>query len=44
MNSRGLALDALDARPASLEEAFHAVAASGDEPVNVNDDAGDVAA
>jgi ABC-2 type transport system ATP-binding protein len=43
-NSRGLVLAGLDARPASLEEAFHAVAASGGGPVNVNDNAQDVAA
>jgi ABC-2 type transport system ATP-binding protein len=40
-NSRGLVLAALDARPASLEEAFHAVAASGGGPVDVNDNAED---
>ena len=43
-NSRGLALAALDARPASLEQAFLAVAASSDEPININDNAEDVAA
>ena len=43
-NSRGLVLGALDARPASLEEAFLAVAASSGEPVNGNDEAEDVAA
>jgi ABC-2 type transport system ATP-binding protein len=43
-NSRGLVLDALDARPASLQEAFHAVAVSGGGPVNVNDNAEEVAA
>jgi ABC-2 type transport system ATP-binding protein len=43
-NSRGLVLAALDARPASLAEAFHAVAASGGGPVNVDDNAEDVAA
>ena len=43
-NSRGLVLGALDARPTSLEEAFLAVAASGGEPVNGNDEAEDVAA
>ena len=42
-NSRGLVLAALDARPASLEEAFHAVAASGGGP-NVTSNAGDGAA
>jgi ABC-2 type transport system ATP-binding protein len=43
-NSRDLVLGALDARPASLQEAFHAVAASGGGPVTVNDNAEDVAA
>ena len=43
-NSRGLVLAALNARPASLEEAFHAVAAAGGGPVNVNGNAEDVAA
>jgi hypothetical protein len=37
-------LGALDARPASLEEAFLAVAASSGEPVNGNEDGEDVAA
>ena len=43
-NSRDLVLGALDARPASLQEAFHAVAASSGGPVNVSDNAEDVAA
>jgi ABC-2 type transport system ATP-binding protein len=43
-NSRDLVLGALDARPASLQEAFHAVAASSGGPVTVNDNAEDVAA
>ena len=43
-NSRGLVLAGLDACPASLEEAFHAVAACGGGPVNVNGNAQDVAA
>jgi ABC-2 type transport system ATP-binding protein len=36
-DSRNVVLGALDARPASLQEAFLAVAASAGEPVNVND-------
>jgi ABC-2 type transport system ATP-binding protein len=43
-NSRGLVLAALDARPASLAEAFHAVAACGGGPVTVTGDAQEVAA
>ena len=43
-NSRDLVLGALDARPASLQEAFQAVAASSGGPVTVNDNAEDVAA
>ena len=43
-NSRDLVLGALDARPASLEEAFHAVAASGSEPANVHNNGQEVAA
>ena len=42
-NSRGLELAALDARPASLAEAFHAVAASAGRPAD-DDNAEDVAA
>jgi ABC-2 type transport system ATP-binding protein len=42
--SRDLVLGALDARPASLEQAFLAVAASSAEPININDNAEDVAA
>jgi ABC-2 type transport system ATP-binding protein len=42
--SRDLVLGALDARPASLEQAFLAMAASSDEPININDNAADVAA
>jgi len=43
-SSRELALSALDARPASLEEAFLAVAASGGAPADVNGNTQDVAA
>ena len=43
-NSRDLALGALDARSTSLEEAFHAVAASGSEPANVHNNGQEVAA
>jgi ABC-2 type transport system ATP-binding protein len=43
-DSRNVALAALDARPASLQEAFLAVAASSGEPVNVNDSQEGVAA
>ena len=43
-NSRDLVLGALDARSASLQEAFQAVAASSGGPVTVNDNAEDVAA
>jgi ABC-2 type transport system ATP-binding protein len=42
-NSRDLVLGALDARPASLAEAFHAVAASAGRPAE-DDNAKDVAA
>src|ERR1039458_6405591 len=42
-NSRGLVLGALDARPASLAEAFHAVAASAGSPAD-DGNAKDVAA
>ena len=42
-NSRDLVLGALDARPASLAEAFHAVAASAGRPAD-DDNAKDVAA
>ena len=42
-NSRDLVLGALDARPASLAEAFHAVAASAGSPAD-GDNAKDVAA
>ena len=42
-NSRDLVLGALDARPASLAEAFHAVAASAGSPAD-DDNAKDVAA
>ena len=42
-NSRDLVLGALDARPASLAEAFHAVAASAGSPAD-DDNAQDVAA
>ena len=41
--SRDLVLGALDARPASLAEAFHAVAASAGSPAD-DDNAKDVAA
>ena len=43
-NSRDLVLGALDARSTSLEEAFHAVAASGSEPANVHNNGQEVAA
>jgi ABC-2 type transport system ATP-binding protein len=43
-NSRGLVLGALDARPASLEEAFLAVAASSDGRVSENEDEEEAAA
>ena len=43
-NSRGLVLAALDARPASLEEAFHAVAACGGGPASGTGNAQEVAA
>ena len=43
-DSRNIVLGALDARPASLEEAFLAVAASSGEPINVNDNREGVAA
>jgi ABC-2 type transport system ATP-binding protein len=42
--SRDLLLGALDARSTSLEQAFLTVAASSGEPINVNDNAEDVAA
>ena len=42
-NSRDLVLGGLDARPASLAEAFHAVAASASRPAD-DDNAKDVAA
>ena len=43
-NSRDLVLGALDARSTSLEEAFHAVAASGSETANVHNNGQEVAA
>jgi len=43
-NSRGLVLADLDARPASLAEAFRAVAACGGGPVNVTGNVQRVAA
>jgi ABC-2 type transport system ATP-binding protein len=42
-SARNLALAGLDARPASLAEAFHAMAA-GDQPGPARDDAAEVAA
>jgi ABC-2 type transport system ATP-binding protein len=43
-DSRNVVLGALEARPASLQEAFLAVAASTGEPINVNDNREGVAA
>ena len=43
-DARNVVLGALDARPASLQEAFLAVAASSGEPINVNDNREGVAA